>query len=172
VLVGFMGSGKTTVGRELARILGWGYRDLDRWIEERTGLTVAQIFRERGEPAFREEERCAALEAARLRRHVVSAGGGAFAQPATRAALSRGAVTVWLRCRLETLLKRVPQDGSRPLAVDRETIRRLLAEREPSYRLADLVVDTDEGTPSTAARRIVKLVRRDEVRRARGSRGR
>src|SRR5688572_18276814 len=98
VLVGFMGCGKSTVGAELARRLGWGFRDLDRWIEARRGLTVARIFRRHGEAFFREEERRAARAAARLRRHVVAAGGGAFAQEGTREILQKGSLTVWLRC--------------------------------------------------------------------------
>ncbi len=151
-----MGSGKTSVGAALARRLGWELRDLDRWIEDRQGLTVAEIFRRHGEPFFREEERRAARAAGRLRRHVVAAGGGAFAAEATRAALQKGAVTVWLRCGETTLWRRLPHDGSRPLAADRGTMRRLLAEREPSYRLADLVVDTSRAAPEEVARRIVE----------------
>jgi len=142
VLVGFMGSGKTTVGAALARRLGWEFLDLDRWIEDRHALTVAEIFRRHGEPFFREEERRAVRAAGRLRRHVVAAGGGAFAAEATRAALQKGAVTVWLRCGETTLWRRLPHDGSRPLAADRARIPALLAEREASYRLADLSVDT------------------------------
>jgi shikimate kinase len=151
-----MGCGKTTVGQALARRLGWGFRDLDRWIEERHGLTVAQIFRRRGEAYFREQERRAARAAARLRRHVVAAGGGAFAGEETRAILQAGALTVWLRCRPDTLFRRVPPDGIRPLAADRGRMRRLLAEREPSYRLADLAVDSSRAAPDEVARRIAE----------------
>jgi shikimate kinase len=156
VLVGFMGCGKSTVGAALARRLGWGFRDLDRWIEQRNGLTVAQIFRRHGEAFFREEERRAARAAARLRRHVVAAGGGAFAQEETREILRTGSVTVWLRCGAQVILRRVRPDGSRPLAGDRGRMRRLLAEREPSYRLADLTVDSSRTAPDEVARRIAE----------------
>jgi shikimate kinase len=159
ILVGFMAAGKTTVGRELAAVLGWDFRDLDEWIVERTGATIADLFRERGEPFFREQEHRAAVEAASLARCVVAAGGGAFATPATRDALRAGATTVWLRCALETVIARTSGDPSRPLARDRERMRRLFAEREPSYRLADLVVDTDEASPSELARRIAQLTK-------------
>jgi len=158
VLVGFMGAGKTTVGEAVARRLGWEFRDLDRWIEDRHGLAVAEIFRRHGEPFFREEERRAARAAARLRRHVVAAGGGAFASEATRALLQKGAVTVWLRCGENALWRRLPHDGSRPLAADRGRMRQLLAEREPSYRRADLAVDTSRAAPEEVARRIVEAV--------------
>jgi len=153
-----MGSGKSTVGAVLAHDIGWGFRDLDRWIEDRHGLTVAEIFRRHGEPFFREEERRAARAAARLRRHVIAAGGGAFAADATRALLQRGSVTVWLRCGEAALWRRLPKDGSRPLAADRGTMHRLLAERLPSYRLADHAVDTSRAGPEQVARRIAEVV--------------
>lgn len=173
VLVGFMGSGKSTVGAALARLLGWGFRDLDRWIEERHGSTVADIFRGRGEPFFREEELRAARAAGRLRRHVVAAGGGAFAAAETRALLQAGSATVWLRCGETSLWRRLPHDGSRPLAADRGTMRRLLAEREPSYRLADLVVDTSRASPEEVARRIAEVVfARPPARARRTTKGR
>lgn len=141
MLVGFMGSGKTTVGRLLADLVGWEFLDLDARIEERTGRSVAELFREHGEASFRAEELSAALEAGARRRLVIAAGGGAFAQDATREALRRGALTAWLRCPLAALLARIPADGTRPLAGSRETISALYAEREPSYRLADIEVD-------------------------------
>jgi shikimate kinase len=158
VLVGFMAAGKTTVGRELAALLGWEFRDLDAWIEERAGATVAELFRDHGEDFFREQERRAAGEAALLERCVVAAGGGAFAAPATRDALRRGALTVWLRCALETVIARTSGDDTRPLARDRERMRRLFVEREPSYRLADLAVDTDDASPAEVARRIAQAM--------------
>jgi shikimate kinase len=153
-----MGCGKSTVGVELAQLLGWGFRDLDRWIEERCLLTVAQIFRRHGEAFFREEERRAARVAARLRRYVVAAGGGAFAQEGTREALQAGSLTVWLRCDAGVLGRRIRRDASRPLAADRARMLRLLAEREPSYRLADLTVDSSRAAPDEVARRIAETV--------------
>lgn len=158
VLVGFMGAGKTTVGEALARRLGWSFRDMDAWVEEKNGRTVAEIFREHGEAFFRAQELRVAEDAQRLSRHVIAAGGGAFAQPATRAALQAGAVTIWLRCDADTLLSRVAGDPSRPLAAGRERMRALLAEREPSYRLADLTMDTAEEPADEIATRIVQTL--------------
>jgi shikimate kinase len=154
VLVGFMGSGKTTVGESLARQLHWTLVDMDARIQEETGLSVAEIFRGRGEAFFRDQETRLAVALRDRERLVVAAGGGAFATPATREALRAGATTVWLRCDVETILSRVPLDGSRPLASSRETILRLLAEREPSYRLADLTVDASGRSPEAVAREI------------------
>jgi shikimate kinase len=157
VLVGFMGAGKTTVGATLAARLGWGFLDLDRRIEERAGRSVPEIFRRDGEPAFREEERRAAEEAAGLDRLVIAAGGGAFAHPATRAALARGSMTVWLACSLETVLERIAPGPDRPLASSRERMHRLMSLREPSYRLADRVVDAS-AEPSEVVRRVLAAV--------------
>jgi shikimate kinase len=154
VLVGFMGSGKSTVGPLLADLLGWSFLDLDLAIESRTGRSVPALFAERGEEGFRELERQMAEEASRLDEHVVAAGGGAFARPETRTALQRDAVVVWLKVDLETALRRVPADGSRPLARNRAIMRELLALREPAYALADLTVEASDAVPSAVARRV------------------
>jgi shikimate kinase len=158
VLVGFMGSGKTSVGRLLARTLRYRFEDMDGRIEERTGRTIAQIFEHEGEEAFRELEREEARALSLLPRRVVAAGGGAFTRPATRELLQLGALTVWLRCDLERILARIPANGSRPLAANRAIMPALLAEREPSYRMADVAVDASAGTPREVADRIVGLL--------------
>jgi shikimate kinase len=158
VLVGFMGSGKSSVGAELAALLGWSFVDLDGLIEGRTGRKIAAIFEEAGEPAFRAEERRAAAEAVAHERRVIAAGGGAFADPETRALLQDRSTTVYLECDLDTMLRRVPADGSRPLAGNRETMRRLFLAREASYRSADVSVDAARGTPSELALKIARLL--------------
>jgi shikimate kinase/3-dehydroquinate synthase len=169
VLVGFMGSGKSAVGARLAGRLGYRFEDMDRRIERRTRRSIAVIFEERGEEAFREEELREATALARLDRRVIAAGGGAFTRPETRARLQEGAITVWIRGDLDTLLRRIRPDGTRPLAGNRAIMRALLAEREPSYRLADLVVDTTrDTTPGGVAGRIADLIdqRRGEEKAA------
>jgi shikimate kinase len=158
VLVGFMGSGKSSVGRLLARRLGYRFEDLDQRIEARAGRSIAAIFREDGEEAFRAMEGEEARAVSTLTDRVVAAGGGAFARPRTRALLQQGALTVWLRCDIETILARVSADGSRPLAGNRDIMRALLAQREPSYRMADVAVDTTTGTPRQAVDRILGLI--------------
>jgi len=155
-----MGAGKSAVGRLLAERLGYRFEDMDRRVEERTGRTIAALFEERGEEAFREEERCEAAALAGLDRRVVAAGGGSFVHQQTRALLREGALTVWLRCDLKTLLGRIPDDGARPLAGNHAIMRDLLAEREPSYSLADFAVDTSGATPQEVADRIVDLIGR------------
>lgn len=158
VLIGFMGAGKSTVGPRVAEALGWSFLDLDQELARRMGASIADVFRERGEGVFRLEERRLAEETASLERHVLAAGGGAFAQPATRDALRNGAFTVWLQCGLPAVLARVPPDGSRPLATDRETIAELFAQRESSYRQADCRVDAEQ-TPAKVARDVVEAYR-------------
>jgi shikimate kinase len=158
VLVGFMGAGKTTVGPLVAEALGWTFLDLDQELARRAGASIPELFRTRGEAAFREQERLLAEEAKSLERHVLAAGGGAFAQEATREALRTGAFTVWLACGLEALLDRLAPDGSRPLATDRETIAGLFVQRESSYRQADCRVDAEQ-TPAAVARDVVDAYR-------------
>ena len=131
---------------------------MDQRIAERTGRTIADIFREDGEVAFREMECEEARALVALPRRVVAAGGGAFTRAATRALLQEGALTIWLRCDLNRILARIPADGSRPLAGNRDIMRALLAEREPSYRMADVVVDASAGAPREVADRIVGLL--------------
>ena len=170
VLVGFMGAGKSTVGPLVARVLGWAFLDMDTRIEERAGRAIADVFRDQGEPAFRALELEVAEEAASRPRLVIAAGGGAFAQPATREVLQRSAVTVWLRCDAAILEGRVPANGLRPLAANRAIMRSLLTEREPSYQLADVVVEASEGTAESVARRVVEklAVRGIEVGKSAG----
>jgi shikimate kinase len=153
-----MGSGKTTLAPLLARELGWDHLDMDQEIERRSGRRVADIFRERGEAAFRAEERAVAAQLASRARLVVAAGGGAFAQPDTREALRRGAAVVWLRCDVDTVMARIPADGSRPLAGSRETIAALYAARESAYRLADFSFDAARLPPEALAREIADAV--------------
>jgi shikimate kinase len=158
VLIGFMGAGKTTVGPLVAQALGWTFLDLDQELVRRTGTSVADLFRTRGETAFRALERDLAQETSALARHVLAAGGGAFAQPATREALRRGSFTVWLDCGLAAVERRLSPDGSRPLATDRETIRELFVQRESSYRQADCRVDAEQA-PAAVARDVVEAWR-------------
>lgn len=152
VLVGFMGSGKSTVGRHLAKLLRWRFVDMDRRIEELAGMPISEIFAREGEPRFREMERDIAREVAGLEDVVVAAGGGAFAQAETRDILSDGAYTVYLQCDLQTLLRRIGPGDRRPLAVNRAIIPELLASREADYAKADLHVASGSKAHQVAAR--------------------
>lgn len=148
VLIGFMGAGKTTVGRALAERLGWKFLDLDDLIEQREKRTVAEIFASSGEAAFRLSE-SAALAALLQDRAigndlVLALGGGAFVQPQNRDALSAaGAITVLLEAPVEELRRRCARERKvRPLAREQERFDQLFAARRADYALARHRVQT------------------------------
>ncbi len=137
-LVGFMGCGKTSVGRHLARRLGWTFVDLDAAIEEREGEPIHRIFRVRGEPRFREIEREELGSVSRRRAVVVALGGGAFCSEENRRIVESTGVSVWLDAPLELLLTRCASDDTRPLFTTAEAAAALLERRIPFYQKADL----------------------------------
>ena len=141
-LVGFMAAGKSTIGRALARRLGWRAEDVDELIERRERLTVADIFARHGEPYFRRAEREMLLLLQPLRHVVVATGGGTFVDPENRARINLDGVSVWLDLPLADVIARIPRDGRRPLAADRAALEQLYAVRVESYRHAHLRVDT------------------------------
>jgi len=153
-----MGAGKTTVGRTLAARVGWDFLDMDERLEQKLGATVREVFDRQGEAGFRHEEEEVARELVDRERLVVAAGGGAFVFPATRALLKHNALTVWLRCDLPTILRRVPADGRRPLAGNHDIMQARLAERDQSYREADVSVEASDDGPATVADRIFGAV--------------
>jgi shikimate kinase len=158
-LIGFMGSGKSTVGRILARSLGYVFVDLDTAVEQRAGMTVARIFEERGEEAFRlmEQEAVAAL-AARTR-VVVAAGGGAPVREANRRFFSQLCRTFHLEVSFETVAQRTGSGAARPLLASGEAaVRRLYEERLPLYGSLGTGVPTDGRTPVEVAEEIVSLL--------------
>ncbi|HTT83719.1 MAG TPA: shikimate kinase [Rhizomicrobium sp.] len=160
-LIGMMGAGKSTVGRMLARRLETPFRDADSEIETAAGCTVSEIFARFGEAEFRDGERRVILRLLGQPPHVLAMGGGAILDAATRAAIAKDAVSVWLRAPVSLLLARVSRRDTRPLLQGgnaRETLERLLAEREPLYAQADIVVDTEAGPHSLAVGRIVEAL--------------
>lgn len=157
VLVGMMGSGKTTVGRRLAERWGVPFLDSDEQVEARTGRTVAEIFRDDGEAAFRTLEAEALTEALAARPvGVVAAAGGVVLAEGNRSTLVDGATVVWLRADPAVLAARIAaaDDDHRPLLDDDPAVvlRRLDAERRELYaEVADVVVDVDHRTPTQVA---------------------
>ncbi|MBI4408369.1 MAG: shikimate kinase [Gemmatimonadetes bacterium] len=172
VLIGFMASGKSTVGRKLAELLGWRFLDFDEEIERRTGRSVPQIFQESGEPEFRRLEAALTAEVAALDRLVLAPGGGWITQPGLRALLPSGSLLVWLRISAAEAVRRARRAPThRPLLAGPDPLglaQALLREREPFYRLAHAVVDVDGRDPDEIARQIVEMVK-DEWRSGRSA---
>lgn len=164
VLVGFMGAGKSRVGRELSRILGWELVDVDQEVERRSGRSIPTIFREEGEAAFRLLEAQVTGELLGQDRVIVATGGGwPAAAPGRMESLSPDTLSVWLRIPAEEAVRRVGSGRGRvrPLLRVPDPVaeaKRLLAEREPAYRLARLTLDVDRFPARAIARRI-----RDEI---------
>lgn len=140
-LVGFMGAGKTTVAKALARRLGWRVEDIDERIEERERRSVTAIFAQDGEATFRDVERQVLTELLPLRDVVVATGGGTFAEPDSRAAILADGAVAWLDLPFDSVLDRLPPDGRRPLAADRFQMEQLFERRQLAYRQAHVRVD-------------------------------
>lgn len=155
ILVGFMGSGKSTIGRRLAERLGVEFRDLDALIEAREGRTITSFFDQEGEAFFCDlESRALARELAADGGFVLALGGGAFAQERNREMLAAHD-TVWLDCPFERLAARVAKEAHRPLARDPERFARLFAERRPLYAQARRRVEIASDDPSAAVEAIL-----------------
>jgi shikimate kinase len=160
VLVGLMGSGKTTVGRLLAKQLGWRFVDLDDEVEAAAGREIEEIFRELGEPAFRELEARAGKTVLAAERTVLAPGGGWSLAPGRLEGLPAGTLSVWLQVSAETAVRRATAHGRvRPLIAGADPIgraRALLAEREGVYGRARLHLDAERASPAALARAIAR----------------
>jgi len=168
VLIGLPGSGKSTIGRRLAKILALAFADSDDLIEAAAGRAVRDIFAESGETGFRDLERAAVLAALRDFDGVLSLGGGALTEPAVRAALVTSHVAVvLLHAPLATLVTRIGNAHTRPLLADDPAGRLavLADERQPSYaEVATLRVDTANHTPGQVASLIAARLHERTVR--------
>jgi shikimate kinase len=159
-LVGFMGSGKSTIGRALAEELGWRFADLDEDIEKREGMAIPQIFDTRGEADFRQAETAALRERVRSVERgqpwVIALGGGAFLSDENFEMISNNGVSVWLDCPFSTVERRLAgqhvEYNQRPLARDPEKLRELFAVRRAGYERADysVAIENDDAAATTA----------------------
>lgn len=163
-LVGFMGSGKSTVGALLARRLGWRFVDLDERIQQGAGKSIRRIFEEDGEQVFRELEsralRDLPVRAGEAPGLVVAAGGGAPLRPENRRWFRRRALTFHLEISFDTFLRRTARDRERPLLRGSpEELRRLYQSRLPAYREAGQSVDADAPGPEQVVDEMLRILR-------------
>lgn len=144
ILCGFMATGKSSVGRRLAELLHYDFIDMDNAIEEEEGISIPQIFADRGEAAFRDLESKMVDRIAARSRCVVATGGGAIVNPRNLQTLKRSGVLVCLTADVETILARAGSGEDRPMLQGnpRTNVRRLLEQRAPVYAQADFAVDT------------------------------
>jgi shikimate kinase len=164
VLIGYRGTGKTTVAQQLALALGWEWVDADVEVELRAGKSIAAIFADDGEQVFRDWEAQTLADSLRRERVVLAAGGGVVLREANRRLLAERARVVWLRASVETILARVAADsstaGRRPnltTAGGPAEVVQLLAQREPLYRkCAELEIDAECKSPGEIAAEIVR----------------
>lgn len=169
-LVGFMGTGKSTVGRLVARRLGFKQLDSDHEIEREQGRTIADIFEKDGEPAFRRMERDFVTRGHPATRTVVACGGGLVVQPGMLEELHNKGVVICLHASLETVLERTQRHRNRPLLEVEDPmarIRTLYAEREPIYRRAGSLILTDARPLNDIVAHVLRTWRREAVDYAR-----
>jgi shikimate kinase len=162
VLTGFMGTGKTAVGRELSRLLNMELIDVDTEIEKSQRITINEIFKKFGEPRFREIETEMVQKLSEQRNVIISTGGGAVLKQENMDALRKQGVIVCLMATPETILKRTIRSSNRPLLHVEDPlgrIKELLHFRMPFYEKADIMIDTDGKTPLQIAEEIIGKVK-------------
>jgi shikimate kinase len=165
-LVGFMGTGKTTVGRAVAQKIGFQVLDSDHEIERQQKKSIPDIFAQDGEPAFRAMERDFIEHGHPAERTLIACGGGLVVQPGMLALLKSKGVVICLHASLETILERTGRHRNRPLLAvdDPETrVRTLYAAREPIYKRSGTVILTDARPLQEIALHVVRAWRRDAV---------
>lgn len=159
VLIGFMGTGKTIVGKRLAARLGWEFIDTDNEVERVTGKTIPQIFARDGEIRFRSEERLVVQKLALRQGLVIATGGGVVLDPENVANLKKNGILICLSADPKTIYYRVKGKRHRPLLDGKGDLKKrigeLLIERAPAYQMADFAVDTGRCQPDEVVDKII-----------------
>lgn len=162
VLIGFMGTGKTSTGRLLASRLGRTFIDIDKKVEEQVGMTITEIFARYGEEFFRRTEHNLIAEAAAAENAVIATGGGVVLSQDNMSLLRANGVIISLSASIGTIIERTGRRDTRPLLnrPDREqVIEKLLTERAGLYQDADLCLSTDECSPQQTVDKIIRFLR-------------
>jgi len=166
VLIGMMGSGKTSVGRRLAARLGLPFTDADAEIETVSGMSISQLIKDYGEPEFRHLERRVMARLLAMPKHVLSTGGGAFMNEETRALVRSNGMSIWLKAETDLLLERALRHDNRPLLHGdnpRAIMEKLLTEREPIYAQADITLESDDRPLDETVLRLIKALKAFEA---------
>jgi shikimate kinase len=161
-LVGLMGAGKSAIGKRLAMRLGLPFVDADDEIERAAGCSIAEFFERYGESDFRAGERRVIARLLDDPPHVLSTGGGAYIDAATRALMRSKAVTVWLRADLDVLFDRVRRRGHRPLlshGEPKEILAQLMNQRYPIYAEADIIVESTAQPADRTTEQVIEALR-------------
>lgn len=167
VLTGFMGTGKTEVGRILSHRLGYPLVDADTEIEKEQGITITEIFKKYGEPKFREIESEMIKKLSEMKNVVISTGGGAVLRQENLDNLRKNGVIICLTASPETILKRTSNNNDRPLLqVENplQKIKELLEFRRPYYEKADITINTEGKSPNEVAEEIIERIKGDIIK--------
>ena len=166
-LVGPMGAGKTTIGKQLAEALSVDFIDSDHQIESRTGVTIPHIFDVEGEEGFRRREEAIIDELTQKQNIVLATGGGAVIRKANRQHLKSRGTVIYLHASIDQLLERTSRDKNRPLLQTedpRAKLEELMATREPLYReVADIVVDTEQQSVAKVVKQITQKLQQHQA---------
>jgi len=161
VLIGFMGTGKSTVGKHLAQSLAWDFVDTDYEIGEVTSMSVSEIFRRHGETRFRSEESIVVARLSQQERLVIATGGGTVLNPLNWNALAQNGIVIALHASLEAILDRIGHKNDRPLLKGpREAIEKLWSDRQACYAQADYIVDTSQKSIDEVVKEILTWLER------------
>lgn len=163
VLIGLMGSGKSSIGRRLAARLGLSFADADEEVEKAAGCSIEDFFERFGEAAFRDGERKVIARLMADHTGVLATGGGAFVDPQTRKLVLENGISVWLRAELEVLLERVKRRRHRPLlrtGDPRKILKDLMEQRYPVYQEADIIIESSDESHDLVVNMIIHQLRR------------
>lgn len=169
ILIGFMGTGKTSTGKILANRIGYAFADMDQRIERKYGMSIKEMFEKKGEPYFRACEKSMANELSVRKNMVISTGGGTAKNPENMAVLKANGVIICLQANVDSIMERTGRRGTRPVLDEhdqgdrRQAIQDLLDSRQSIYTVADYFVDTSELSPMEVANDIIHYLKREGV---------